>query len=130
MEDSAASPLSDEELLRTGVELFNQGRYLAAHEIFEELWEATEGNESDFYKGLIQAAVALHHWQSGNLDGAARLASSHRRYLAAYLPAHAGLDLEAFLGAMQACLRPVQRAEPGVALPFDFERRPLLSPRA
>ena len=130
MEDWAADPLSQGALLRTGVELFNQGRYLAAHEIFEELWEATEGAESDFYKGLIQAAVALHHWQSGNLEGAARLASSHRRYLAAYLPIHAGLDLEAFLGAMQTCLRPVQRAQSGTTVAFDFERRPLLSTRA
>ena len=53
----AAGSLSEEELLRTGVELFNQGRYLAAHEIFEELWEATEGAESDFYKGLVRDRV-------------------------------------------------------------------------
>ena len=44
------------------IELFNEGRYLASHELFDELWEATEGPDADFYKGLIQAAIALHHY--------------------------------------------------------------------
>ena len=54
------------------IELFDGGRYLAAHELLEELWEETEGAEANFYKGLIQAAIALHHFREGNLEGAAR----------------------------------------------------------
>jgi predicted metal-dependent hydrolase len=118
--------ISREALLRAGAELFNSARYLAAHEVFEELWESTEGGEADFYKGLIQAAIALHHFQSGNLAGAAALAGSHRRLLAAYLPAHAGLDVQEFLDQMQACLRPVQRRDPGAPVSFAAERRPRL----
>ncbi len=91
-------------LLKAALELFNDGRYLAAHELLEELWEGTEGSESDFYKGLIQAAIALHHFEAGNMDGAAKLYGGHRRYLARYLPEHRGLDLTAFLIEMQRYL--------------------------
>ncbi len=125
MGEPAPGP-SDEAALRAGVELFNAGRYLAAHELFEELWEETEGPDSDFFKGLIQAAIALHHFQAGNLDGAAKLASSHRRFLAGYQPVHAGLDVAAFLAEMQRFLRPVVRREPDARIEFELERRPRL----
>ena len=94
----------DSPAFRAAVELFNAGRYLAAHELFEELWEETEGVDADFYKGLIQASIALYHAEEGNLDGARRLFTGHRKYLARYLPAHLGLDVEGFLAEMQRTL--------------------------
>lgn len=109
---------------RAGIELFDRGSYLAAHELFEELWEATQGEDSDFYKGLVQAAIALRHFQTGNLEGAARLYGGHRRCLAGYLPAHRGVDVERFLADMQACLRPVLERRAGEAVTFDEARRP------
>jgi len=117
-----------EAALKAGIELFDGGRYLAAHELFEELWEDTQGPESDFYKGLLQAAVALHHFEQGNLDGAAKLHGGSRRCLAAYLPTHAGLDLGRFLGEMQAWLRAVQKRQPGTVIRFDPGSRPRLEP--
>jgi len=98
--------------LRAGIELFNRGRYLAAHELFEELWEDTQGPDSDFYKGLIQASVALHHDQQGNAEGAAKLQGGTRRCLARYLPAHRGLDLERFLEDLRDFLARARDAAP------------------
>lgn len=112
--------------LAAAIELFNEGRYLAAHEVLDDLWEATEGPDSDFYKGLIQAAIAMHHFESGNLEGAVKLYSGHRRCLAGYVPAHLGLDVGAFLASMQAALRPVLRAAEGEAVAFDPGTRPRL----
>jgi hypothetical protein len=114
--------------LRAACELFDAGRYLAAHELFEELWEATEGEESDFFKGLIQASIALHHFESGNLEGAAKLYSGHRSLLARYQPAHAGVDVTGFLAAMRACFRPVLERAGDRAIPFPARERPRLLP--
>jgi len=112
--------------LAQGVELFNAARYEAAHEEFEQLWLSTQGPDSDFYKGLVQAAIAMHHFERGNVEGAAKLYGGHRRYLAPYLPAHLGIDVRALLEEMQAALRPVVRPEPGLVPRFDPERRPRL----
>jgi predicted metal-dependent hydrolase len=112
--------------LARGIELFNAGEYEEAHEQFELLWLSTQGPESDFYKGLVQAAIALHHFQRGNLDGAAKLYASHRRYLAGYLPVHQRIDLQLLLEEMQNVLRPIVRPEAGVVPRFDAERRPRL----
>ncbi len=113
--------------LAEAVRLFDAGSYHAAHEVLDELWLATQGEDSDFFKGLIQACIALYHWQRGNPAGARKLYAGHRRLLAAYMPAHRGLDVAGFLEAMQACLRPVVRARQGEDPAFDPGLRPRLS---
>lgn len=112
--------------LAEAVRLFNAGEYHACHEVLDELWEGPEGPDTDFYKGLIQAAICLHHFARGNMAGAKKLYSGHRRYLAAYLPQHLGIDLADLLTQMQSCLRPVVRARQDEFVAFDRERRPQL----
>ena len=57
----------------------------------------TEGRSRDFYKGLIQAAVAYYHWSRGNLGGAMSLYQSSSRYLRRYCPDFLGVDVAKFL---------------------------------
>ena len=117
--------MPDEASFRAAVQLFNDARYLAAHELFDELWEAGEGVEADFYKGLVQAAVALHHFEEGNLEGAVKLYRGHRRSLAGYLPRHRGVNVEAFLTDMQRFLGPAVRREVGAR--FEPASRPRIA---
>jgi len=107
--DAAAA----ESARRRGLELFDAGEYHAAHEELERCWLASEGADSEFYKGLIQAAICMHHFQRGNLEGARKLYAGQRRLLGPYLPAHQGLDLVRFLAEMQRALAPVLRARDG-----------------
>lgn len=120
-------PHAAQDHLARGIELFDAAEYEAAHEEFEEAWLSTQGADSDFYKGLVQAAIAMHHFQRGNLEGAARLYSGHRRYLAAYIPAHLGVDVNALLAEMQRVLQPVVRRTPETLPTFDRAQRPKLS---
>ncbi len=130
-------PGSEEEVaahLARAVELFDRGEYHAAHEVLDELWLVASVAEQDFFKGLIQASIALHHHARGNPEGARKLYAGHRRLLAPYLPRHRGIDVERFLGDMQTFLRGVVRPRPGVPPPaFEFALRPRLGdgePRA
>ena len=109
--------VADPATLRAAVELFNRGSYLAAHELFEELWEAGEGPDADFHKGLVQASVALHHLEEGRLEGAASLFRGHRALLARYAPTHLGIDVTALLEDMQATLRARMTGQEVEALP-------------
>ena len=116
--------------LARGVELFDAGRYEEAHEEFEELWLANEADGADFYKGLIQVCICLHHFQRGNLEGARKLYSGHRRHLAPFLPRHRGIDVERLLAEMQGFLRPCLRARPDEDVPFVPARAPRMPYRA
>src|SRR6476620_1047355 len=90
-----------------GIAYFNACEFFEAHEVWEELWKNYSGDFRLFYKGLIQAAVALHHFGNGNIRGARKVYSTSRNYLAAYRPFCVGLDLEQFLAQLDACFAEV-----------------------
>ncbi len=86
-----------------GIVYFNNEDFFKSHEVWEELWTRERGPQRQFYKGLIQAAVSLHHLGRGNLRGARTLSTRARACLASYRPKHLGLDVDAFLAALEQC---------------------------
>lgn len=88
-----------------GIRLFNAGEYFQCHDVLEELWTETLGAERGFYQGLIQAAVALFHFENGNLGGARKMYHSARKYLEPYRPAYRGIDLDKLLTDMKQCFQ-------------------------
>ena len=83
-----------------GIRLFNEGAYWHAHEQWETCWLTTTEPEYTFYKGIIQAAAALVHWQKGNPRGLRRNWEKSRPKLVALLPTMQGLDLCALIADM------------------------------
>ncbi len=77
-------------------------------------------------KGLIQASICMQHFQRGNIAGARKLYSGHRKLLGAYLPARGGIDLGALLADMQRALTPALRARDTTPA-FDSALRPRLT---
>ena len=55
---------------------FNRQEWFECHETLEDLWVGSEGEERDFYQGLLQVGVGLLHWRRGNYKGAVSLLSS------------------------------------------------------
>ncbi len=55
-----------------GIDLFNFGYYWEAHHVWEALWDAAgrEGPTAEFFKALIQLAVAGVKLREGRSDGA------------------------------------------------------------
>jgi predicted metal-dependent hydrolase len=86
-----------------GIEYFNECEFFEAHEVWEELWADLEGDSRKFYQGLIQVAVCLHHFGNGNIRGAKKLYHSSAKYLSAYRPAYADLDVDKLLKELEAC---------------------------
>jgi predicted metal-dependent hydrolase len=94
-----------------GIEYFNVCDFFEAHETWEELWTEYRGPGRKYYQGLIQAAVALHHFGNGNIRGAKKVYITSRRYLEEYGPRYEGLDLEAFLAQYEKCFAEVLASE-------------------
>ncbi len=86
-----------------GIAYFNDCEFFEAHEAWEELWQEDRSDSRKFLQGLIQAAVALHHFGNGNLRGAKKVYFGARGYLEHYRPRHWGLDLDKFLGELGTC---------------------------
>lgn len=107
----AATDCDYDPLYLQGVAYFNACEFFEAHEVWEDLWKNYSGDLRLFYKGLIQAAVALHHFGNGNIRGARKVYRSSRGYLAAYRPVCMGLDLEGFLARFDECFAEVHASD-------------------
>jgi predicted metal-dependent hydrolase len=90
-----------------GIEHFNRCDFFEAHEAWEDVWQEYQGPSRKFYQGLIQIAVALHHFGNGNIRGARKLYHSSRAYLEPYRPRHMGIDLEKLLAEFESCFAEV-----------------------
>jgi predicted metal-dependent hydrolase len=92
-----------------GIKFFNACEFYEAHEVWEDLWTESHGPSRCFYQGLIQLAVALHHFGNGNHRGAKKLYHSSRSYLQPYLPSHLGCDTEQLFVEMEECFQELLR---------------------
>ena len=83
-------------LLR-GIGQFNAGEWFDCHEILEELWAGEPGEARHLYRGILQVAVALHHWREGNFRGAMFLLGSAEELLTRVEPVCQGVDVAGLL---------------------------------
>ena len=94
-----------------GIELFNRAEYFEAHEVWEELWQDCPSADRRFYQALIQVAVAIYHFERGNLTGTQRLVRSGKRYMEPYRPTFLGLAIDPFWQNVEAYVAPALNAD-------------------
>jgi len=94
-----------------GIEYFNDCEFFEAHDAWEELWTEYRGPARRYYQGMIQAAVALHHFGNGNTRGARKVYLTSRGYLEDYGSFYEGLNLEAFLAQYERCFAEIMASE-------------------
>jgi predicted metal-dependent hydrolase len=92
----SCNDMPPEELLQA-VDEFNRGDWFECHETLEELWVGQKWEMKDFYQGLLQLAVALHHWRHGNLQGALTLLQRGGGLLDRVTPVCQGVDVAALV---------------------------------
>jgi len=111
---------------RRGITLFNDSHFYDAHEVLEDVWRAAPEAEKKFLQGLIQIAVALHHYSTGNLVGARSLLQRGAKNLAPYPANFAGMDLAGFLKAVAQWSLTLQQGGDSPPLPRMELNNPVL----
>ncbi|MGH7962678.1 MAG: DUF309 domain-containing protein [Candidatus Binatia bacterium] len=97
---SGSSLIPHPSLLFRGIEEFNQGHFFEAHELWEELWNETVGEEKRFYQGLVQIAAGYHKLSLAQYRGAYKLLDRGRQILAALPRDHVNVDLAPLLATV------------------------------
>ncbi|MHC1788028.1 DUF309 domain-containing protein [Solidesulfovibrio sp.] len=106
---------------------FNDGRYFQCHDTLEALWLADVSPVRDFYKGLIQIAAGLYHFENGNARGCSKLLARGTGYVERFAPRCQGLDVAGLLAMTRAALAWCAKASPGAALPAHLVPRMALT---
>ena len=94
--------------LERGLGLIREGRYFEAHEELELAWRTADGAERDFYQGLVHVAVAWYQAGRGRPIATASQLGKAARRLAAFAPAHRGVDVAEVLAQVAAARETVQ----------------------
>ncbi len=105
------------EACREGIELFNRAAFFDAHEALEDVWRAAPQPEKKFLQGLIQVAVALHHYGNGNLAGARSVLRRAFRNLSLYPEGFGGIHSAALLHSIAEWQRALDEGLSVPALP-------------
>ncbi len=100
-------PSSVDELER-GLTLIREARYFEAHEELELAWRAAEAAERDFYQGLVHVAVAWYQAGRGRRVATERQLEKAARRLAAFAPAHRGVDVAGVLDQVETATTTVR----------------------
>jgi len=117
----------DDPRIDEGISLFNSGEFFACHDVLEDFWGELTCPEKAFFQGLIQAAVAMHHFEEGNLGGARRMHGSCSVYLNPFTPTCGGIDVARLLADLQFCFR--ELLEDHASYPFRLQLDPQKVPR-
>ena len=79
-----------------------RGDFFEAHEELELAWRAAPEEERDFFQGLVHVTVAWYQAGRGRPIACASQLDKAQRRLAAYSPAHRGVDVKAVLEQVDA----------------------------
>lgn len=107
-------------------ELFNERDFYECHEVLEDLWMETSGEERPYYQGLIQTATAFYHLENGNATGARKLFTSGLDYLKPYPDHYKGFDLGAYRAVCSQWLDLAKRKMQGETIEIDSDTFPVL----
>ena len=115
-------PVPHSQLYREGIRLFNRGAFFDAHEVLENVWRTSPEPEKKFLQGLIQIAVGLHHYGTGNFIGARLLLGRAARNLASYPENFGGIQLPPLLDCLTAWQQALANNNPAPSFPkLDVE---------
>jgi predicted metal-dependent hydrolase len=84
-----------------GIGLINSASYYAAHDALEEVWRGVHGWTKPFYQGMVQVAIALHHFSTGNLAGAQSVMAKCRRNLGEFPDLFCGVDVRDLMAQLE-----------------------------
>lgn len=80
----------------TGLEMFNQGDYFAAHEYLEEAWKTDQTAGRDLYQGMLQVSIAYYQISRCNYLGAVKMFQRARGWLEPLPDNCRGIDVAQF----------------------------------
>ena len=88
--------------LDRGIDLFNQREFYECHDTIEEIWLQESSDRQPFLQGLIQAAVAFHHYEHGKWGAARSMLQMAIDKLSPYPNAFDGLEIGPLLTALRS----------------------------
>lgn len=92
-----------------GIRLFNEGKYLVAHESLEDAWHIEPDPDRRLYQGILQAGLAYMHARNGNAKGVFSMYERCRVWLWPWPDYCRTIDVSQLKADLQAMVEEVTR---------------------
>lgn len=100
-----------------GIALFNDAKFFEAHEVLEDIWRAAPVEQKRFLQGLVQVAVAFHHYSTGNRVGMRSVMERAMRNLDGYPGRFGGVEVTSLLKSLAHWRQALDGSQPLPRLP-------------
>ncbi len=107
------------ELVKRGIDLFNQGEYYKCHDDLEEAWRQDQTAGRDLYQAVLQVGIAYYQIERGNYRGAVKMLLRVRQWLAPLPAICRGVDVEKLRGDVTAVYTTLTQLGPDQITNFD-----------
>jgi uncharacterized protein len=96
-----------------GIELFNREEFYDCHDTVEEIWLEESSDQQPFLQGIIQSAVAFHHYQHGKWGAARSMFRLAIEKLHDYPEVHSGVRVKELVRDLKHWKNALDEAIPG-----------------
>jgi uncharacterized protein len=100
-----------------GIALFNQAEFFQAHEVLEDIWRAAPVEDKKFLQGMVQVAVAFHHYSTGNFVGMRSVMERAMRNLTGHPQRMEGIKLAPLMHSLTQWREAMDSGQPPPPLP-------------
>ncbi len=108
-----------------GIEQYNTAMFFECHDTWEEIWHEIYGSDKKFLHGLIQVAIALHHFTNRNPKGARSMFAKAFAKLERYQPVYRGVAVTELMQHVQThCMPIIEQMERGEAVTLTEQMLP------
>lgn len=96
------------DMLKKGVDYFNNHKFFESHDVIEEIWHSEIGLKKNYYRGLVNLGVAFRHFQLKNYKSCLLIIKHCLRLLEPYIEDDLRIDLKILLKEIQICMDEIQ----------------------
>ncbi len=114
------------ELVQEGLRLFNLGQYYPCHDALEKAWFAEERPCRNLYQGILQLAIALHHIEGGNYEGADKMLRRAINKFQRLPPSCQGIDAAGLLHTCRGLQQTLLQLGPDDLVSFPRDQFPTI----
>jgi uncharacterized protein len=101
-----------------GIALFNRAEFFGAHEVLEDIWRAAPVEDKKFLQGMVQVAVAFHHYSTGNFVGMRSVMERAMRNLTGHSQPPEGIKLAPLMQSLTRWRDAMDNGQPHPPLPL------------
>ena len=80
--------------VKQGIRTFNQGKFFAAHEFFEDAWRETPDDTREFYRALLHISGGFFRLTQERPSAALKFFTRAQHWLGFFSDTHMGLDVD------------------------------------